>query len=64
MRDKDQIRELRKELHKLNDEYRTALLYKESARHANVRLYYTNMLEQLDARIAMLAERIGALAGV
>lgn len=61
MDEREQIKQLRTELHKLNDEYRTAILYRDGARSDSVRLYYTNKMEQLDMRINYLADRIGAL---
>lgn len=56
-----ELRALRKELHKLNAEYRLASLYRDTARQDSLWAYYTNKMEQLDNRIALLTERIGVL---
>lgn len=59
MSEQDQLEHLVKELRQAQEDYTTARLYRDTARQSNVRLYYTNRMEQLDHRIAALAERIG-----
>lgn len=60
----DETRELealRRELHKLNTEYRNVVLARDASRQDSMRAYYTNRMEQLDERIEYLAQRISLL---